>query len=74
MTSFWQLIDRARRAQLSDGSVSLDWTDALKIAERGERLEIENEQLKRDLATCSKVIDREQLKRLKASPEVASPQ
>jgi hypothetical protein len=65
MTGFWQLLKAARQAQLSDGNVVISWLDARKLAEEGERLQIEIAELKDSLALCSKVIDREQVKRLR---------
>lgn len=63
--NFWMLGKASRHAQLSDGDVTLSWLDARKLAEEGERLQMENAELKNNLALCSKVIDREQVKRLR---------
>jgi hypothetical protein len=63
--NFWMLLKASRNAQLSDGDVTLSWLDARKLAEEGERLQIEIAELKDSLALCSKVIDREQVKRLR---------
>jgi hypothetical protein len=49
ITSFWHLLKTARTAQHSDGDVTLSWQEALAIAEKGEKLEIELDHLKRDV-------------------------
>jgi len=73
--SFWALMKTARHAQLSDGEVVLTWLEARSLAEEGERLQIENSELKESLKLCSKVIDREQVKRLKEGLEsIRAPQ
>ncbi len=47
--SFYILGKMARQAQMSDGYVMIPWEDVQRLAEHGEALECELENLKRDV-------------------------
>lgn len=67
IASFFKLLSQAKSAQVTGNHVMLSWSEALALAERGERLQLENEELKRDIAACSRLIDKMQLARLKSA-------
>ncbi len=49
ITAFSHLRSAARHAQISGNHIVLSWSEALTLAERGERLERELDNLKRDV-------------------------
>lgn len=63
--TFFEFIKEARRASMDQCGLYLSSMEAMALAQRGERLEIENEGLKHDLATCASTIDRIQAKALR---------
>jgi hypothetical protein len=63
--TLYEFTKEARRAAMGEQGMHLSSLEAMALAQRWEKLEIENEQLKKDLATCSATIDRFQAKLLK---------